>query len=32
MDKANLTPEQGESIKEIVGKIIDFIVELTKGK
>ena len=32
MSKKNLTQEQGDSIKEIVGKIIDLIVKLTKGK
>ena len=32
MSKTNLTPEQGDSIKDIVGKIIDLIVKLTKGK
>lgn len=32
MDKTNLTPEQGDSIKKIVGMIIDLIVKLTKGK
>ena len=32
MSNKNLTQEQGDSIKEIVGKIIDLIVKLTKGK
>ena len=32
MEETNLTKEQGDGIKEIVGKIIDLIVKLTKGK
>ena len=32
MKKNDLTPEQGDTIKKIVGMVVDLIVKLTKGK
>ncbi len=32
MSKNDLTPEQGDTIKQIVNMIVDLIVKWTKGK